>query len=82
MNIINIKKKKKCEKLDSGRWLPYDGREEQVIRCCVTDGTTEQFSGRCVIVYRLRSDIDFETKHLLDVCSLNNNFIYYNVFIN
>lgn len=80
MNIINIKKKK-YKKLDSGRWSPYDGREH-VIRCCVTDGSTERFSGRCVIVYRLRSDIDFETKHLLDVCSLNNNFIYYNVFTN
>ncbi|KAG7190763.1 hypothetical protein KM043_006835 [Ampulex compressa] len=51
---------------ESGRWSPELAKEAQVMRCCVTDGSTEQFSGKCVIVYRLRSDIDFEDKQLLD----------------
>ncbi|XP_026672559.1 dynein heavy chain 8, axonemal-like [Ceratina calcarata] len=51
---------------ESGRWSPQYERETQMIRCCVTDGLTEQLSGKCVIVYRLKSDIDFESKHLLE----------------
>ncbi|XP_076759064.1 dynein heavy chain 8, axonemal kl-3 [Xylocopa sonorina] len=51
---------------ESGRWSPQYEREIQMIRCCVTDGLTEQLSGKFVIVYRLKSDIDFETKHLLE----------------
>lgn len=55
------------KKIESGRWNPQYERETEVIRCCVTDGSTEQLSGKCVIVYRLKSDIDFETKHLHEV---------------
>ncbi|KAK9298339.1 hypothetical protein QLX08_008257 [Tetragonisca angustula] len=51
---------------ESGRWIPQYEQETEVIRCCVTDGSTEQLSGKCVIVYRLRSDIDLETKYLQD----------------
>ncbi|XP_034179159.2 dynein heavy chain 8, axonemal kl-3 [Osmia lignaria lignaria] len=51
---------------ESGRWNPQFEHENQMIRCCVTDGSTEKFSGRCVIVYRIKSDIDFESKHLLE----------------
>jgi len=53
--------------LESGRWTPQLSKEQQVIRCCVTDGTTEEFSGRCVIVYRLQSNLEFGIKQLLDV---------------
>ncbi|KOX80134.1 Dynein heavy chain 8, axonemal [Melipona quadrifasciata] len=49
---------------ESGRWIPQYEQETEVIRCCVTDGSTEQLSGKCVIVYRLKSDIDLETKYL------------------
>ncbi|KAI4493643.1 hypothetical protein M0804_001819 [Polistes exclamans] len=52
--------------MESGRWSPQYEHEKQVLRCCVTDGTTEPFYGKSIIVYRLRSDIEFETKHLLD----------------
>ncbi|OAD58895.1 Dynein heavy chain 8, axonemal [Eufriesea mexicana] len=51
---------------ESGRWSAQYERETEIIRCCITDGFTEQLSGKCVIVYRLKSDIDFETKHILD----------------
>ncbi|XP_036143732.1 dynein heavy chain 8, axonemal [Monomorium pharaonis] len=51
---------------DSGRWTPQLSKEQQVIRCCITDGTTEEFSGRCVIVYRLKSNMEFGIKQLLD----------------
>ncbi|CAD1473088.1 unnamed protein product [Heterotrigona itama] len=51
---------------ESGRWIPQYEEEIEVIRCCVTDGSTEQLSGKCVIVYRLKSDTDLETKHLQD----------------
>lgn len=53
--------------LESGRWTPQLSKEQQVIRCCVTDGTTEEFSGKCVIVYRLKSNVEFGIKQLLDV---------------
>ncbi|KAI4504021.1 hypothetical protein M0802_000492 [Mischocyttarus mexicanus] len=52
--------------MESGRWTPQYEHEKQVLRCCITDGTTEPFYGKSIIVYRLRSDIEFETKHLLD----------------
>ncbi|XP_043247781.1 dynein axonemal heavy chain 8 [Colletes gigas] len=51
---------------ESGRWSPQYEQENGVIRCCVTDGSTEDISGKCVIVYRLRSNIDFETKDILE----------------
>jgi len=53
--------------LESGRWTPQLSKEQQIIRCCITDGTTEEFSGRCVIVYRLKSNLEFGIKQLLDV---------------
>ncbi|CAK9824517.1 Dynein axonemal heavy chain 8 [Anthophora retusa] len=52
--------------LESGRWSPQYTHESKVTRCCVTDGLNEQLSGKCVIIYRLRSDIEFESKHLLE----------------
>lgn len=52
---------------ESGRWTPQLSKEQQVIRCCITDGTTEEFSGRCVIVYRLKSNMEFGVKQLVDV---------------
>lgn len=52
---------------ESGRWTQQLSKEQQVIRCCITDGTTEEFSGRCVIVYRLKSNLEFGIKQLLDV---------------
>ncbi|KAF7401630.1 hypothetical protein HZH68_007450 [Vespula germanica] len=52
--------------IESGRWTPQYEYEKQILRCCVTDGTTEQFYGKSIIVYRLRSDIEFEPKHLID----------------
>ncbi|XP_043487301.1 uncharacterized protein LOC122514483 isoform X2 [Polistes fuscatus] len=52
--------------IESGRWSPQYEHEKQVLRGCVTDGTTEPFYGKSIIVYRLRSDIAFEMKHLLD----------------
>lgn len=52
---------------ESGRWTPQFNKEQQVIRCCITDGTTEEFSGKCVIVYRLKSNLEFGMKQLLDV---------------
>ncbi|CAL7938026.1 unnamed protein product [Xylocopa violacea] len=58
--------KRICIKIESGRWSPQYERETSMIRCCVTDGLTERLSGKVVIVYRLKSDIDFETKHLLE----------------
>ncbi|KAL0129655.1 hypothetical protein PUN28_001727 [Cardiocondyla obscurior] len=51
---------------ESGRWTPQLSKEQQVIRCCITDGTTEEFSGRCVIVYRLKSNLEFGVKQLFD----------------
>ncbi|XP_018374249.1 PREDICTED: dynein heavy chain 8, axonemal [Trachymyrmex cornetzi] len=51
---------------ESGRWTPQLSTEQQVIRCCITDGTTEEFSGKCVIVYRLKSNLEFGIKQLLD----------------
>ncbi|XP_018048480.1 PREDICTED: dynein heavy chain 8, axonemal [Atta colombica] len=51
---------------ESGRWTPQLSKEQQVIRCCITDGTTEEFSGKCVIVYRLKSNLEFGIKQLLD----------------
>ncbi|XP_029675665.1 LOW QUALITY PROTEIN: dynein heavy chain 8, axonemal-like [Formica exsecta] len=51
---------------ESGRWIPQFSKEQQVIRCCITDGTTEEFSGKCVIVYRLKSNLEFGIKQLLD----------------
>ncbi|XP_011871302.1 PREDICTED: dynein heavy chain 8, axonemal [Vollenhovia emeryi] len=51
---------------ESGRWAPQLSKEQQVVRCCITDGTTEEFSGRCVIVYRLKSNMEFGVKQLLD----------------
>ncbi|CAL1673547.1 unnamed protein product [Lasius platythorax] len=51
---------------ETGRWTPQFSKEHQVIRCCVTDGTTEEFSGKCVIVYRLKSNLEFGVKQLLD----------------
>ncbi|KAG5338491.1 DYH8 protein, partial [Acromyrmex heyeri] len=51
---------------ESGRWTPRHAKEQQVIRCCITDGTTEEFSGKCVIVYRLKSNSEFGIKQLLD----------------
>ncbi|KAL6445584.1 hypothetical protein ACFW04_000844 [Cataglyphis niger] len=51
---------------ESGRWTPQFNKEQQVIRCCITDGTTEEFSGKCVIVYRLKSNLEFGMKQLLD----------------
>ncbi|XP_067209496.1 dynein axonemal heavy chain 8 [Linepithema humile] len=51
---------------ESGRWTPRLSKEQQVVRCCITDGTTEEFSGKCVIVYRLKSNLEFGVKHLLD----------------
>lgn len=52
---------------ESGRWTPQLSKEQRVIRCCITDGTTEEFSGRCVIVYRLKSNMEFGVKQLVDV---------------
>lgn len=52
---------------ESGRWTPQFSKEQQVIRCCITDGTTEEFSGKCVIVYRLKSNLEFGIKQLLEV---------------
>jgi len=57
---------KLCEILESGRWVRHS-TEEDIIGCCVTDGTVEEFSGKCVIVYRLNPHIDFGVKQLLDV---------------
>nr|XP_031825788.1 dynein heavy chain 8, axonemal [Nomia melanderi] len=51
---------------ESGRWNSQYEEIKRMTRCCVTDGSTEELSGKCVIVYRLKSDIDFETKHLLE----------------
>ncbi|XP_018400014.1 PREDICTED: dynein heavy chain 8, axonemal [Cyphomyrmex costatus] len=51
---------------ESGRWTPQLSKEQQVIRCCITDGTTEEFSGKCVIVYRLKSNMEFGIKQLFD----------------
>nr|XP_012153549.1 PREDICTED: dynein heavy chain 8, axonemal-like [Megachile rotundata] len=51
---------------ESGRWKPDYEHENQMIRCCVTDGSTEKLSGKCVIVYRIKSDIAFESKHLFE----------------
>ncbi|XP_047349430.1 dynein axonemal heavy chain 8 isoform X8 [Vespa velutina] len=52
--------------IESGRWTPQYEHEKQILRCCITDGTTEQFYGKSIIVYRLRTDIEFEPKHLMD----------------
>ncbi|XP_018316536.1 dynein heavy chain 8, axonemal [Mycetomoellerius zeteki] len=51
---------------ESGRWTPQLSKEQQVIRCCITDGSTEEFSGKCVIVYRLKTNMEFGIKQLLD----------------
>ncbi|XP_026831330.1 dynein heavy chain 8, axonemal [Ooceraea biroi] len=51
---------------ESGRWTPQLSKEQYVTRCCITDGTTEEFSGKCVIVYRLKSNLEFGVKQLLD----------------
>ncbi|XP_076295220.1 dynein heavy chain 8, axonemal kl-3 [Lasioglossum baleicum] len=51
---------------ESGRWIPQYEEIREMIRCCVTDGSTEELSGKCVIVYRLKADVEFETKHLID----------------
>ncbi|EFN74803.1 Dynein heavy chain 8, axonemal [Camponotus floridanus] len=51
---------------ESGRWTPQFSKIQQIIRCCVTDGTTEEFSGKCVIIYRLKSNLEFGIKQLLD----------------
>ncbi|XP_014480405.1 PREDICTED: dynein heavy chain 8, axonemal [Dinoponera quadriceps] len=51
---------------ESGRWTPQLSGEQEVIRCCITDGTTEEFTGKCVIVYRLKSNLEFGVKQLLD----------------
>ncbi|XP_024940596.1 dynein heavy chain 8, axonemal [Cephus cinctus] len=51
---------------DSGRWTVQYDNEQEMLRCCVTDGSTEKFCGKCVIVYRLRSNADFELKQLLE----------------
>ncbi|KAG5316447.1 DYH8 protein, partial [Acromyrmex insinuator] len=60
---------------ESGRWTPRHAKEQQVIRCCITDGTTEEFSGKCVIVYRLKSNLEFGIKQLLDkYLALPENF--------
>ncbi|XP_046753132.1 uncharacterized protein LOC124416248 [Diprion similis] len=53
--------------LESGRWSAALAKEPQVLRCCVTDGSTDKFCGKCVIVYRCRSNVDFEMKQLLEV---------------
>ncbi|KAK0165144.1 hypothetical protein PV328_003692, partial [Microctonus aethiopoides] len=51
----------------SGRWnQKFSIFHNQSERCCVTDGTTEKLSGKCVILYRLRSDIEFNTKNLIE----------------
>ncbi|XP_015117111.1 dynein heavy chain 5, axonemal [Diachasma alloeum] len=50
---------------DSGRWTVQLARNASFIRCCVTDGSTEKFTGKCVIVYRLNPKIEFATKQLL-----------------
>lgn len=55
-------------KIESGRWSSQYEQENQVIRCCVTDGSTEEISGKCVIVYRLNSSVDFDIKHIFEVC--------------
>jgi len=52
--------------LESGRWMRH-GPEEDIISCCITDGTTEQLSGKCVIVYRLNPHLDFGVKQLIEV---------------
>ncbi|XP_023289105.1 dynein heavy chain 8, axonemal isoform X4 [Orussus abietinus] len=51
---------------ETGRWTAQLARETEMLRCCVTDGSTEKFRGKCVIVYRLRSGINFELKQLLE----------------
>ncbi|XP_076166225.1 dynein heavy chain 8, axonemal kl-3 [Ptiloglossa arizonensis] len=51
---------------ESGRWSSQYEQENQVIRCCVTDGSTEEISGKCVIVYRLNSSVDFDIKHIFE----------------
>ncbi|XP_046493196.1 dynein axonemal heavy chain 8 [Neodiprion pinetum] len=52
--------------LESGRWSAVLAKEQEVLRCCVTDGSTDKFCGKCVIVYRCRSNVDFEMKQLLE----------------
>lgn len=64
---------------ETGRWTPQFSKEHQVIRCCVTDGTTEEFSGKCVIVYRLKSNLEFGVKQLLDV---SQSRLKANAFVN
>ncbi|EFN77895.1 Dynein heavy chain 8, axonemal [Harpegnathos saltator] len=51
---------------ESGRWTPQFSGVQEVIRCCITDGTAEEFTGKCVIVYRLKSNLEFGVKELLD----------------
>uniref|UniRef100_A0A0C9S0T9 Dnahc8_0 protein n=1 Tax=Fopius arisanus TaxID=64838 RepID=A0A0C9S0T9_9HYME len=50
---------------DSGRWTLQLAQNSSFIRCCVTDGSTEKFTGKCIIVYRLNSGMEFGTKQLL-----------------
>lgn len=53
--------------VESGRWVLKTPAEQEVVRCCVTDGSTEVLSGKCVIVYRIRTNVHFEIKQLLEV---------------
>lgn len=38
-----------------------------MLRCCVTDGSSEKLSAKCVVIYRLNSNVDLETKQLIEV---------------
>ncbi|XP_034939850.1 dynein heavy chain 8, axonemal [Chelonus insularis] len=52
--------------IESGRWDSSMKHQQEIIRCCVTDGKIEKLCGKAVIVYRLRTDVEFELKQLLE----------------
>lgn len=51
---------------ETGRWDENLDENERIISASVTDGTDQQFAGKCVIVYRLRPEVKFEMKELVE----------------
>lgn len=51
---------------ESGRWNA-NIKDPMMLRCCVTDGTSENLSAKCVVLYRLNSSVDLESKQFVEV---------------